>query len=390
MESVLRSLASRLSDAHDAPLGAPPFYPARVLGLAVHAALLDTGLVCTGAEDKPSGAAFALPHRAVPPTAFVPPGWFSPPSTLAFRYRSPAGHSLLIILSPTPACDALVLSARTSDVGSPTATLSLALSTYTSPPPSEDEGILAAASAMASAAVHLRPLGEAEPSARFRAALVSDVLVPLFGEGAGGGVSAPSRALQQLEEAPPVHPLAMESSEWVTVTPGGSGTSPRGGCGHLHSPHNVLPHAATGQHLHPPPPPPAAAAAVAAGTMGMRVEGEGEGGRALTGRTRGDFDADLWPNASLARPGELLGGGIFGGGGTGGSLVGPDHALFAGGGWGAGAPPPPGVPPGARYDPLIGGVGPLGLLGGAGGRGAPFQRGEPGPDHLQPPPDCPF
>eukprot|EP00730_Choanoeca_flexa_P007708 TRINITY_DN12380_c0_g1_i1.p2 TRINITY_DN12380_c0_g1~~TRINITY_DN12380_c0_g1_i1.p2 ORF type:complete len:284 (+),score=31.43 TRINITY_DN12380_c0_g1_i1:114-965(+) len=73
------------------------------------------------------------------------------------------------------------------------------------------------------------------------------------------------------------------------------------------------------------------------------------------------------------RVGPMAGGGMY---------VGPNHPMFAGRGGIGGMNPMggPGVPPGARYDPVT----PFGGLGGRGrGRGRGF--GEPNPDHLRPP-----
>jgi hypothetical protein len=81
----------------------------------------------------------------------------------------------------------------------------------------------------------------------------------------------------------------------------------------------------------------------------------------LTGRTPGDFDRDIGPSFSPAVPGHLISGDAARArGGEPGSLVGPDHPLFLGRGEFGGAPDgglrpgralPPGVPPGARFDP---------------------------------------
>ena len=134
------------------------------------------------------------------------------------------------------------------------------------------------------------------------------------------------------------------------------------------------------------------------------------------GRGGGDFDGDLLP-AGLRGVGGGVGefgwlprgggsGESFGGGG---SLVGPDHPLFRGRHGGDGddfrfipgrgpGPLPPGVPPGARFDPF----GPPGVFPGPPGPPPGWQGGRlggsapsttffgPAPDHLPPPPDAGF
>jgi hypothetical protein len=116
-------------------------------------------------------------------------------------------------------------------------------------------------------------------------------------------------------------------------------------------------------------------------------------------RPGGDFDSDLMPPGLHAGPvggfgwpgtGSFHPSGGFGGGG---SLVGPDHGLFHGGALGApgrfGGPDfgarPPGVPPGARFDPFM----PPGALPFPSQHDPqrplqPFYYG-PNPDHLPPP-----
>jgi hypothetical protein len=106
---------------------------------------------------------------------------------------------------------------------------------------------------------------------------------------------------------------------------------------------------------------------------------------------------DLMPDFSTAVPGGLFGGGGGNMGVGGGSWVGPDHPMFGNMGPDMGYPRPPGVPGGARYDPImppgIGGVpGPVFPGRGRGmgrGGGAPPPTG-PTPDHLRPPPDGDF
>eukprot|EP00939_MAST-03C_sp_MAST-3C-sp1_P004605 g4605.t1 len=104
--------------------------------------------------------------------------------------------------------------------------------------------------------------------------------------------------------------------------------------------------------------------------------GLGGGG---VGGLGGDFDRDLRPHF-----GGGFGGPHFGRGGSGGSLMGPDHPMFRGGngaspvGGRRGYPPVPG----ARFDPYGPGVGIPPRRGGA--RGARPTPG-PTPDHLPPP-----
>ena len=91
----------------------------------------------------------------------------------------------------------------------------------------------------------------------------------------------------------------------------------------------------------------------------------------LTGAP-GDFDADLFPRFHGAVPGALPAGGVppLAGGMT----VGPDHPLFGGAWLPEGGPLPPGVLPGARFDPFM----PPGSGGGV-GRAAGTSRASPTP-----------
>ncbi len=92
----------------------------------------------------------------------------------------------------------------------------------------------------------------------------------------------------------------------------------------------------------------------------------------------GDFDRDLRPHFGGGFDGPRFGGG----GGRGGSLMGPDHPIFGGSGNRQTGPRFPGQLPGARFDPYGPGVGP---------RGIPRPRRDfrprpgPSPDHLPPP-----
>mmetsp|Transcript_5080 Transcript_5080/g.9002 ORF Transcript_5080/g.9002 Transcript_5080/m.9002 type:complete len:545 (+) Transcript_5080:141-1775(+) len=100
----------------------------------------------------------------------------------------------------------------------------------------------------------------------------------------------------------------------------------------------------------------------------------------------GDFADDLLPGG-LQDPRFFPG---RGGGSMGGNLMGPNHPMFTGGGWGVGGEGPPIGGPGSmqpRFDPVY----PPGVDDGVssnrrkGGRQKPSRTGEPNPDHLPPP-----
>ena len=340
------SLAMRLEAASALPLSSKPS-SAGALALAVHAALLDSavGLVCSGAADTPRGAAFAAPHRPVAPQAFAPAGWdedfdtetatATRPPTAHFRYqRGGCGGG--------------------GRIGHGTLFLSL---TYDAP--SET----------------LRIRARVDRSAH------------------GGGGATATLDLPVNRYTAPIDPAAVLSSprsffaavgaplddvilaaelksaiNTALLVPLFGGRDEGGGIGSGSGSSASLPH-----RLSPPPP---QAQPVPTGWLPAVPP---------NGHYVGDFDADVFPDVRMGVPGALLHR-------PGGMTVGPDHAIFGNRGEDDGRPP--GVPPGARFDPFMPPHGPPGFggrpLGGPSGIPGPLLPrptvwGEPSPDHLIPP-----
>lgn len=142
--------------------------------------------------------------------------------------------------------------------------------------------------------------------------------------------------------------------------------------------------------LLPAPPPAAAVAASSSTPAALPPQQQQQPGSSLRVPDRArmpDVGArDLMPDFGPGAPGYLLDPRGVGGVGQGGSLVGPDHPLFAAG---PGRFAPPSHPAGARFDPFM----PPGMMP-PGGLGPGMPRGPrpggssgfgPNPDHLRPP-----
>lgn len=341
-----------LSQASRLPaLRAPQLTPCGALALSVHSFFLARGLTCTGAHDTPPGDAFAAPHRAVPPAAFLPAGWDADGGdSFHFRYQRHGagrmGAATLQVHARAAESGALLVAARADRSlhggGPAEAAVRLSLAEFAG----GEACSAGSAPAAAQVAALCAALGGAEAGARFDDALERALLAPLLGE---GSVAGPGGG-------------AFGGEAGGSSPRGAGGSSPRGGGAHAGAPHH--------NPLAPGLPPP------------------------LTGRAPGDFDADLFPSVAGAVPGALpgWGGAPPGGGGEGGMTVGPGHPLLVGryGPPGGGAPLlPPGVPAGARFDPFMppdgGGLLPGGPLLGWPGAGRGVARifpGEPNPDHA--------
>jgi hypothetical protein len=354
------------------------------LALALHCGLLDLGLVCTGASDAgvpgTATAGFAPPHRDVPPTLLVPPGWVGPDgASFFFRYqfraagpvRGPAAAVPTVLVVALAAGRSLVVHAKRSGAGAgAVADVTLELDTTRFIHPS-DPVTLGAQETAASRPLDglrslLRPLTTSEAGTAFAQTLAKGLFEPLLGAGKPG-----EREKAERDAAEAAAQRAESNRRGVGSAGVGGGGIPAG------------PGAGAGSGLFGVPAP-------------------------LTGVRPGDFDRDLYPDFGAAAPGHLIGGGGGflgrGGGGLegGGNLVGPSHPLFQpnfggpmpGLGGGYGGPLPPGVPPGARFDPFM----PPGVMGGGAGRGRGGGRGGrggrggggpapfgPNPDHMPPP-----
>ena len=357
---------ARLSAAGACPALKPSTLGSSIAALAIlcHAALLEhaASLHCTGAHDTPPGSSFAAAHRVVPASVFLPPGLDADAQADSywFRYKRHSagrlGDTTLFLHCSASRCGTVMHIAAKTDRsahggGGLEASLDLPLERYVAA--SSNAAAPAAAglptNAVLAALVAARcaPLSAPALSARLQGDIDCQLLCPLLGADIIGAPAAPKQQQQQQQHHHHHHPGVF------------------GGVG---GPHSL----------------PAAAGAHGGGFMGMCPP--------LTGRVPGHFDGDLWPNPNPAEPGGAFfgggqhGGGVppFGGAQGGGSLVGPGHPMF---GMVGEYPPlgglPPGVPPGARFDP----IGPLGVGGGVGRGGVPG-RGAlgPGPDHLRPPP----
>jgi len=314
------------------------------LAIVLHTAVLSLDEVnCTGAHDTPPGSSFASPHRPVPPSTYLPPGWDADGGdSFHFRYKRHGsgrlGEATLyfhISLSPS---DTLMCAAsvdRSPHGGGRAETmLEIPLSHFSLSPLQEKNDTRDPPNV--ALAKLLKCLHPAHPGAwtAFQEDVNCKLLSPLLGNIADSAYDLGVKENIGRVGNPYPHPHPFPLNE--------------GGEKDWHSKGHT-------PFLSP--------------VMGIPAP--------LTGRFPGAFDEDIFPNPSTMVPGGFLRGPSIGGGG----LVGPGHPLFGG----ADVPPllaPPGVPPGARYDP----IGPLPPRGGLGGRRDWGERGFPDPDHLRPPP----
>lgn len=110
--SFSTSLAARLADTSHLPPSAA-YNRGTALALALHAACLDAGLVCTGAEDTPPGASFAAPHR---PVRFAPDGWahYGQDGPFHFRYQREGRPPTTFFVAANVAGEELLVRATSS------------------------------------------------------------------------------------------------------------------------------------------------------------------------------------------------------------------------------------------------------------------------------------
>ena len=283
--SLLSSFAARLEAASALPVSVPPS-SAGALALAVHALILSSpvGLVVTGAADTPRGAAFASPHRPVPPSVFAPPGWDEDlipnvnDGAAHFRYQKIAaggggrtGHgTLFVTLTVDAPTDTLRIRARIDRTihggGATTASLELPIHHFVT----EVDPSVVYSSPQSFFAAAAAPLDDVILFHELSSSINALILDPIFGEAAvevegmagGGGSSSPPPPPQQQQQQ------ELPASNWLPSVP---------------------------QNGHYP----------------------------------GDFDADAFPDVRMGVPGALLHR-------HGGMTVGPDHPLFGRGREGGG------------------------------------------------------
>jgi len=434
--------------------------PSVALALLLHTYVLELGFVCEGSGGAPAApvlAGFAPPQRDVPASVLVPDGWVSSDwssTTATYRFAgdpTPAsgGESLAaaglqkgakLSLATLRIGDALMVHAQGQKPGASASAPAQTASTELS---------LAGLPAGGSGGTGGGEGGASLTREQLKERLMQ-TLAPLAsdsGSGSGAGSSGLKRLLAQVWESVllPAFGLstaeravsgAASSSAAAALSSGPSGSASSGSkAGGVAAPapssgstsssgSNPL---MIGGPRRPPGPrfdddddggggygrfP-------GGGFPGGGFPGGGfpGGGGGFGGGRGGGFPSiggdDLMPSFGGAVPGGMFGGGGgFGGafGPGGGSLVGPEHPLFGGGGGVGGYPGvpgyggpgrgglPPGVPPGARFDPF----GPPGVGtgipdGGGRGRGGLPQGvpqpsrgtgsvpGLPQPDHLVPP-----
>jgi hypothetical protein len=326
------SLSSKIAAAVSLPTSTPPC-AAGALALAVHAVLLDSPchLTCTGAADTPRGSSFASAHRPVPPSMFAPPGWdadLGPGVSAVLR----AAHFRYQRHTGGRTGAATLLVEATFDEGTNTLRVRARVDRT------------AHGGGPSSVSVEL-------PIARYTAST------------SAAGLEARAALAMKASPLDDVH-LAAELSSLITqgiIEPLGFGRGVESdGPSSVESPMAENAAIPPRSHLLIPP---------------------------RTGHWRGDFDADAFPDVGMGgEPGALLGAINGVRPGRDGSLVGPDHPIFTG----RGRPEhPPGVLPGARFDPFMppmpGGTG-FGLGRGP-RRGGGVLTGEPNPDHQRVPRD---
>jgi hypothetical protein len=380
---LVASVARRLGELRGTTLDLPT--PFHAIALLVHVAMLDAGFVCTGTgqdvERSGPTAGFAPVPRPVAasqlvpsPSAFAQDGPNADGSSFFFEYQQESKQSgsrqapLRIAVALVSVGSHVIVHSRATG-GSSSGSSSggeerqgeceLSVNQYTAPF-EHNIRISASSEGVQGAALDelrrlLAPLHGAEASDELRARIHSALVQPLLpAPQQKERTQASSEAPRSQPQSQPSRPLYAGDDEYGGV--------PRGG-----------------------------------GFMGIP--------QPLTGGSRGDMDRDLYPDFSPAVPGYAIGGGRPGPmGGPGGSWVGPDHPIFGGNvgggvpgvhGPGGFSPLPPGVPPGARFDPFgppgtgFGIPGRGGRGGGRGGIGRGGGSGVPGfgpnPDHLPPP-----
>jgi hypothetical protein len=437
--------------------GAEVLTPSVALALLLHTYMLELGFVCEGSGGAPAAtsspvlAGFAPPQRDVSASVLVPEGWVSPDgssTTATYRFTgdptpSSVGESLAaaglqkgakLSLATLRIGDALMVHAQGQKPGASasapvqTAATELSLAGFSAGSGSAGgeegrapwtreqvkEGLMRTLAPLASDGGSGSGAGSSGLQ-RLQAQVWESVLLPAFGlsaaaRAASGATSSSAAA------APSSGPFGSASGG----SKAGGVAAPAPSTGGSSSSSNPL---MIGGPRRPPEPRfddddddgggygrfPGGGFPRSGGSF---PGGGGFGGRGGLPSIGGD---DLMPSFGGAVPGGMFGGGGGGGfggpfGPCGGSLVGPEHPLFGGGGGVGGYPGvpgyggpgrgglPPGVPPGARFDPFgPPGVGtgiPDGGGRGRGGfppgvpqppRGTGSVPGLPQPDHLVPP-----
>ena len=280
---LLPSFSARLATATSLPLSVPPS-SVGALALAVHDLILayPIGLVVTGAADTPRGAAFASPHRPVPPSVFAPPGWDEDlipnvnGGAAHFRYQrlgaaggGRTGHgTLFVTLTVDVPTDTLRIRARIDRTphggGAATATLDVPIHRYVT----EVDPAVVYTSPVSFFAAAVGPLDDVMLAAELSSSINAMILDPIFGEAAvesgGGGAGLVEPISPPMQHGP-------TTTGWLPSVP-------------------------------------------------------------LNGHYPGDFDADVFPDVRMGVPGAVLHR-------PGGMTVGPDHPIFGRGREGGGGYP---------------------------------------------------
>jgi hypothetical protein len=430
--------------------GAEVITPSVALALLLHTYVLELGFVCEGsggapaATSAPALAGFAPPQRDVSASVLVPDGWVSSDgssTTATYRFAgdpTPAtgGESLAgvglqkgakLSLATLQIGDALMVHAQGQKPGTPASAPAQTASTELSLAGLSEGGGGAGGASLTREQLKERLMRTLAPLAsdsgstagssclqRLQAQVWESVLLPAF------GLSPAARAVSGAGSSSTVAPGSGPSGSVPGGSKAGGVAAPApsaGSSGGSSGGSNPL---MIGGPRRPPGPrfdddDGGGYGGFPGGVFPGRGGGFPGGGGGFGGR--GGFPSlggdDLMPSFGGAVPGGMFGGGGgFGGafGPGGGSLVGPEHPLFGGGGGVGGYPGvpgyggpgrgglPPGVPPGARFDPFgPPGVGtgiPDGGGRGRGGvppgvpqppRGTGSVPGLPQPDHLVPP-----
>jgi PI31 proteasome regulator N-terminal len=332
--------------------------PVAAIAVALHASLRSPvlGFACTGIPEDPksTGGGFAPPVRELPKNQFLPLHWENDPNSISLRYRKNGTGALVLKVSSDATMSVKVTLGPANSKEPPARSMIFSQSTYVN---------------LDSWSAALKATG----------GKITKVAPSLHYKGLAGMLSSFCRtfdlgAVVDSEDADMEVPY-MDN----TVVYGKSAGPP---------PTN------TAARPSPSDPPGVQPVLPARGEIPAGV-GWKEGrvpatlDEAFPDARRqpfpgGDFADDLLP-AGLQDPRFMRGGR---GQGMGGNLMGPNHPMFSGDGFGGGLDGPPIGGPGSmqpRFDPFYPPVIDDGQSAGRDRRQRPSRTGEPNPDHLPPP-----